>query len=154
MIGDWQEADLPWATVHSSRRWIRPAVGFRSDRPCVRGSCTLRTCTARPARTRTPTQTVMASHSELQKFTRHQFLSAFRSTETDDVWISADIGNRSQGTSMLSCLLIARNNRAEQGRPQNFLQGCAKPGTIAPVFFCRVDAMLYTRSHCNWEGGF
>ena len=65
MIRDWYRADLPWATVHSSPPWIRPVAVSRSDRPCVRGNCTLRTCTAKPARTHTHSDDVSPGAAEI-----------------------------------------------------------------------------------------
>jgi len=41
-----------------------------------------------------------------------------------------------------------------QGRPHDFLQGGCKAGDHSSnIFLLCVDAVLYTRSHCNWDGG-
>ena len=51
-------------------------------------------------------------------------------------------------------LLIYRVGQT-QGRPQEFLSGGCKAGDHSSnIFLLCVDAVLDTRSHCNWEGGF
>ena len=54
------------------------------------------------------------------------------------------------GALLLSNVASSKDDiRDTQGRPQDFLQGVQSRDHSSNIFLLCVDAVLYTRSHCN-----